>query len=815
LPLLSLLLPAAGLLTAAAPSPVRSKSPVKPAKVAAPAPAKPAADTFPHEVAPLVRKYCGGCHGASNPAAGVSLVTYKNTASVLKERSTWQKVAQNVGMGVMPPKGLPQPTKAEKEQIVAWIESTLSKADCQIDDPGRVTMRRLNRTEYNNTIRDLFFVLDLKPAEEFPLDDVGYGFDNIGDVLSISPLLMEKYLTAAEKVVKAVIVTPESASPSVRYEAEQLPSGGELYEPDGMLTALLKMAGWTPAQQRFKETDRGRRLVTGESLELTHVFPRDGDYRLRVRAFGDNGRDPASLVFRLDGREIETAAVLATQTAPDVYQVQVKLPAGEHRFTVGSQSGGSRKLVVDYLEVQGPMELPALLPISHRRIIPLRIADFGFRIGDGAVGNPQSAIRNPQSADEAARKILAAFARRAYRRPVTVEEVNRLVRYVDLARQQGDSFERGIQLAVQATLVSPHFLFRVEADKTPNDKKKRLVGQYEMASRLSYYLWSSMPDEELFSLAAQGKLNDPKVLTAQAKRMLKDSRARSLAENFAGQWLGLRKLAGHRMDRELFPEYNNELREAMITETEKFFETIVKEDHSILEFLDSRFTYLNERLAKHYGIDGVKGDEFRRVMLTSDQRGGLLRQASFLTVTSNPNRTSLVQRGKWVLEEILGTPPPPPPPDVPPLEGRRRRLTGTLRQRLEQHRKNPNCFPCHARMDPIGFALENYDAIGRWRTKEGEFTVDSSGEFPGGQKFKGPAELIAILKTRKQEFTRTLTEKMLTYALGRGLEPHDNCNVNEVAGAIARDGYRFSALVNQVVQSEPFRMRRGDGGQKS
>jgi hypothetical protein len=682
----------------------------------------------------------------------------------------------------MPPPGVPHPTPAERERLVTWIDSTLSSAECELDDPGRVTMRRLNREEYNNTIHDLFGI-NLRPADTFPSDDVGYGFDNIGDVLSISPLLMEKYLVAADQVARAVIVTPEASGKTERVAKERLATaGGEVYG--------------------------AARLLPNQEAEvgIEVAFPRDGEYYLRVRAFGQQaGPDPARMGFRLDGKEVYVADVKAVEATPEVYQTRVTVPAGKRRFAVrflndfqepsaGFRRGRDRNLIVDVLEVQGPLGLPKLLPLSHRRIITCQ--------------------PTPATHEECTRKILSAFARRAYRRPVTKAEVDRLVQIAGMAAKEGESFERGIQLAVQAALVSPHFLFRVEMDRNPKDvKTARPVGQYELASRLSYFLWSSMPDEELFALAGKGVLQNPKVLAAQVKRMLQNPRSRALVRNFAGQWLTLRRLSEVSPDPKRFPEFNDALRQAMRIETELFFAAIVKEDRSILDFLDGNFTYLNELMARHYGIENVRGNYYRRVALSGKERGGLLTHASILTVTSNPTRTSPVQRGKWVLEQLLGTPPPPPPPDVPQLEEEKQgELKGTLRQRMEQHRENPSCASCHARMDPIGFGMENYDAIGRWRTREGDQPVDSSGELPGGRRFNGPAQLIAILKGNKEQFARSLSEKMLTYAIGRGLEPNDNCNLTEIGRSVAKNDFRFSALVTEVVLSDPFRKRRGDGG---
>jgi hypothetical protein len=765
-------MPSAMLLYAAAPVQKRGRS----------APKKAEAASFEKSVAPLVKQFCGGCHGASSPAGGLSLVTYKDGAAVLKARDVWERVASNVSTGTMPPAGAPKPTEAQKALIVSWIESTLSKADCVINDPGRVTLRRLNRQEYNNTIRDLLGV-DIRPADDFPSDDVGYGFDNIGDVLSLSPLLMEKYLTAAEKVAKAAVIAPEDRTKPVHFEAESLPG----------------------ATKSSFDTLVGHIFASNSELGVEYDFPGAGEYRLRARAFGQQaGPEPAKMAFRLDGKEISAFDVPVRRDAPKIYEAKVTVSAGKHRFTAAflndfynDQGGGrvqDRNLILDYLEIEPPAGLAGPLPASHKRILFVQ--------------------PTPATKKEAARRVLAAFAGRAYRRPATAQEVDRLVRYVDLAEKQGESFERGVQVAVQAVLVSPHFLFRVELDPDPNNPKAgRLLNHYEMASRLSYFLWSSTPDEELFNLAAKGKLQDQKVLAAQIRRMLKSPKARALADNFAGQWLTLRNLGNVSPDPKLFPSFDEKLRTAMRTETEMFFQAIVAEDRSILDFIDGKFTYLNEPLAKHYGIPSVTGEQFRKVSLSGDQRGGLITQASILTVTSNPTRTSPVKRGKWVLEQLLGTPPPPPPPGVAELKDDKagEQLTGTLRQRMEQHRKDPGCASCHSRMDPIGFGLENYNAVGAWRAKDGDLPVDASGTLPGGQSFKGPAELKTILKSKKDLFTKSLTEKLMTYALGRGVEPSDKCNIDDIAKAVAKSGYRFSAVVDAIVLSDPFRKRRGDG----
>lgn len=615
--------------------------------------AKARGDAFRKDVLPFLARYCSSCHGATKPQGGLNVESLGDETTVAARRRSWQRIREYVDGGLMPPEESPQPARPEIDRLSAAIKSALDRDDCgKAGNPGRVTIRRLNRSEYNNTIRDLFGA-DYRPADDFPSDDVGYGFDNMGDVLGMPPLLMERYLAAAE-------------------------------------------------------------LVAGRAI------------------------------------------------------------------VVGPVSPGQEK------------------PETHKRII--------FR-------EPAS----PSEYPDAARAILERFATRAYRRPVARPELERLLALVDLAMADGERFEHGIQLAVRAVLVSPHFLYRVELDNRPrgtastgaNPPQVEAVGDYELASRLSYFLWSTMPDETLFRLAGEGKLHNPEVLTAQVQRMLVDFRAQALVDNFAMQWLQVRNLRSLSPDRERFPDFDEPLRQAMFRETELFFAEVMREDRSLLDLIDADFTYLNERLARHYGIKGVTGDQFRRVRLTGDQRGGLLTQASILTVTSNPNRTSPVKRGRWVLEQLLGAPPPPPPPDVSTLKDDRAVLTAaTMRQRMEQHRARASCAVCHNRLDPLGFGLENYDGLGAWRDQDAGRPVDASGTLPTGESFRGPAELKAILKARKREFARCLTEKMLTYALGRGLEESDRCTVDRILKDLESNGYRSSVLARGIVLSDPFLKRR-------
>lgn len=751
------------------------------AKVAAARQATGSKADFHKQILPFTQKYCVNCHGPTGEAAGINFDKYKSEDAVVKDRGKWLKIADAVRMRHMPPKGATQPTDAERNLVAGWVTTTMAQAECGVKDPGRVTMRRLNRAEYNNTVRDLLGV-DLHPADEFPSDDVGYGFDNIGDVLTISPILMEKYLGAADKLVAAAIVTPDPASH--RLEAEEMPKETK---GEGVIQGFYRL------------------LVSNGEVWAEHEFPKSGEYVIRARAFEQHaGDEAAKMAFRVDGKDVQTVDVAAKEDQPKSYEVKAKLDAGKHKIAVaflndfymrnGPPNNRDRNLGVDFLEIVGPLNQSLTdVPESHKRIFGTRPAGLND--------------------EEYARRIFSYFASRAFRRPATKEEVERLVGIVKQVQKGGDSFERGVQLAVEAVLVSPHFLFRVELDPAPNNPKaQRSLNDYELASRLSYFLWSSMPDDELFALARKGQLKNPKVLEAQALRMLKDPKSQALVENFALQWLTLRNLQNVSPDPKLFPGFSDELRQAMLKETELFITAVVREDRSVMEFLDGKFTYLNERLAKHYGIPGVTGDAFQRVALTDGKHAGILTQGSILTVTSNPTRTSPVKRGKWVLEQMLGTPPPPPPPNVPQLEQQQGKLTGTLRQRMEQHRVDPGCASCHSRMDPIGFGLENFNAVGQWRAQDAGAPVDASGELPDGSKFNGPIQLIEILKKQKDQFTRNLTGQLLTYALGRGLEHYDQCAVGEITAASARKGYKFSALVAEIVRSEPFRLRRGDDG---
>lgn len=723
--------------------------------------------SFVKDVQPLLAKYCSECHGAEKPKGGLALATFRDERGALARRDVWQRVAENLSAEAMPPEGKPQPEDSERGLILRWIESRVLKIDCSRIDPGRVTIRRLNRTEYNNTVRDLLGV-DIHPADDFPSDDVGYGFDHIGDVLSMPPVLLERYLGAAERIVEAAIFTSD---------------------PDR-----------APIEAR-----NGQTLASVGDAEREFEFSRNGDYLLRIRAWAQQaGPEKAKMTLRLDGKDLTTVEVDAAEGAAKVYEIKLNVTAGKHRVAGRfindyykpddpDPNNRDRNLIVEQIAVQGPLGvLPEKLPESHTRLITRQPGP------DGDVS-------------ASARAVLRPFVTRAFRRPAADDEIERLVRLVVAATNEGDSFERGIQLAVEAVLVSPHFLFRIEVDPDPLDPGAiRTLNDYELATRLSYFLWSSLPDDELFRLAEDGALRKDGNLAAQVGRMLKDPKSAALIDNFASQWLQLRNLKNVSPDRKQFPGFNDALRAAMEQETKLFFAAIVREDRNILDLLDANFTFLNERLAKHYGIPDVTGDDFRRVTLATSERGGLLGQASVLLVTSNPTRTSPVKRGKWILENLFNAAPPPPPPNVPELkEAGDKPLEGTLRQRMEQHRANPACAVCHAQMDALGFGLENYDPVGAWRTKDGSLDIDASGTLPGGAAFRSPAELKAVLRGRSGEFRRCLTEKLLTYALGRGLEYYDRCAVDGIVKNVEASGDRFAGLVLEIVRSDPFQKRRG------
>lgn len=737
-----------------------------------------AAPSFEKDVAPLVTKYCASCHSGKEPSGGVLLTAGMTSAAVAKNPTAWSRVAARVGNGTMPPKGMPMPTDAQRKQMVAWIDKNLA-GDCKLADPGKVTLRRLNREEYNNTVRDLMGV-SIRPADDFPSDDVGYGFDNIGDVLSMSPLLMEKYLAASEKVVKAAIRMSKSKSQTV--------DGASLAATPGAVPregSMFFVSNGT-ASARFKVTAPGW-------------------YRIRLKLGEQHAGDQYSLVdVRLDRDKLTTFEVRDPMGAPGNYDFPTKLTPGEYnigatftndyyRAPQNGQKAQDRNVILTSMELIGPIEDGQIKTTFQQKMIP--------------------SVPPKEGWDLAARTALSGFATRAYRRPVTTEELDRLVTVFKYGSKSADSYEMGIQLACQAVLCNPNFLFRVELDGASTSASRSLNG-YEVASRLSYFLWSSMPDDTLFAFAKSGEILKSEVMAEQVKRMLQDPRSDALVENFATQWLQLRKLNNFEPDVKQYPAFNNDLREAMLTETRMYFTEVMRGNKPITEFLDSKYTYVNEPLAKLYGIAGVSGKDFKRVSTEGTGRGGVITQASVLAITSNPTRTSPTKRGRWILEQILGTPPPPPPPGVPDLADKHITEKMSVRQKLEEHRKNPTCAACHREMDALGFGFENFDPIGKFRSADGAAPIDASADLPGGRKFTGATQLKTILMADKQLFARSFVEKLMTYATGRGVDVQDRCFVDAVVKETAAGNFKFGDIVAKVVASDPFKKRKVEGAAK-
>jgi hypothetical protein len=843
-------------------------------------------------IVPFVEKHCVNCHGEKKQKGEVTLHVFKDEASILKARKMWVRVLDQLHAGEMPPEGKPRPAFDEAERFVKAVHGVFERFDRTAKrDPGEVTIRRLNRVEYANTVRDLVGVT-IPLGDDFPNDNVGYGFDNIGDILSLSPLQFERYLASAEVIVRTAIVFGEPSAPPRRFAGGvhgfEGTNYGQRYDNRGRLSRdadgkaipekdklpALPGDGWRvfydkgPLQKRF--------------IDLLN----SGEYKITAKLQGVKiGNEPSKFALVVNGA-IVLEGVCGDKMEEHVASVRLKAGALHvgvsllNEFTDPKDETKKRGIVLDSITIVGPT-----IPESHEMLL---------------------AGSEKLEGDAKSRFVLERFVTRAYRRPATKEEVDRLMKVMRqaeqapwfklseaslkklqeekvpqnvinklnpllkadfrddeqfensvrallivngkpddthlkavlaAAEQAPPSWEARIALAMRAVLASPKFLYRAELDSRPMEKEAHPIDDFQLASRLSYFLWSTMPDQELFDLAAKKQLHQN--LPAQVKRMLADPRSKALFDNFATQWLHLRKLREFSPDPKLFPEFTLELRDDMLRETDHFFMAVVREDRSILDLIDGKFTYLNQRLAKLYDIGDTNGNSslpkvqmvnpkgeaippitaekdsmvgrnpFVRVNLENTRRGGLLTHASVLAITSQPTRTSPVKRGHWVLERILGTPPPPPPPNVPPLEGKKEAKPATLRQQLEQHRANPDCTGCHARMDPIGFGFENFNAIGRFRDKDGDLPIDAAGELPGGQKFNGPDELKTILKNKKELFSRNLTEKMLIYAAGRGLDFYDRRSVDGILAELQKNDNRFHSLITAIVQSDPFRMRRG------
>jgi hypothetical protein len=794
----------------------------------------------------VLDRYCLACHTQRLKDRGTVPLALDNidSSKVSSNPDVWEKVVLKLRAGLMPPAGAARPDKATLDGLATFLESELDRSAAAAPNPGRTEpFHRLNRAEYQNAIRDLLG-LEIDVSALLPPDDVSYGFDNIAGVLKISPTLMERYLSAAQKISRIAVGTPQPAL-NIDYFRMADDLAQDVHLP-------------------------GLPLGTRGGTIIRYTFPMDGEYEIRPRLARDLNEgvpvytETQVLEISIDGDRaglftlpgIQPAAPRPPQPAaqapqpaqrddppdpqvPAISQIQQGPRASATERAARNRAdekwnlripvkAGPHEIIVTFLNRTPALEETTRLPFLRPYPAGVNIPEtrLGAHLRSVEIAGPYNAARSSDSASRrqificrgttpaaeaaCAKTILSRLTRRAYRRPITNADVEPLLAFYNEGRSEA-GFDEGIERALRRLLVSPEFLLRVERDPAGLEPNAAYpVSDVELASRLSFFLWSSIPDDELLNLAAKRQLATPAVLARQVRRMLADRRAEAFVKNFAGQWLFLRNLEATVPVQSVFPDFDDTLRQAFERETELFFESIVREDRSALDLLRADYTFLNERLARHYGIPNVKGSHFRRVTLGTDSvRRGLLGHGSILAVTSYPDRTSPVKRGKWILENLLGTPPPPPLPNVGEL--RPTSQSGdvlSMRQRMEQHRARPVCASCHAMMDPLGLALENFDAVGKWRTLgESSAPIDASGSLPDGTKFEGSAGLRQAL-LQSNRFAATLTEKMLTYALGRGLEHYDAPAIRSILRTASREDYRFASLVIGIVQSTPFRMRR-------
>ena len=750
----------------------------------------------------LVDQYCVRCHNDRTRTGNLSLDGFAVDA-VADHVEVWEKAVRKLRAGAMPPAGAPRPDETDHTRLLTYLETELDTIATTTPNPGRTeTFRRLNRTEYRNAVRDLL-ALDVDVAALLPRDDASFGFDNVG-VVELSPTLMERYLAAAQKIsrlaVGSMAIVPGSRVVTLRPDLTQ----------EGHLDGLP--------------------FGTRGGTILEHTFPLDGEYEIEVRLARNRNenveglREPHVLEMTLDGTRLELFNVIPDRNRLGSYyadeevdkhlNLHIPVTAGPHVFGAAFLAKNSALIETERQPYQAqfnqdrhPRQQPAVYSVS--------ITGPFDPTGAGTTPSRDRVFtcRPATPADEAdcAATILSTLTRRAYRRPVSFRDLEMPLAFYEQGRAEGD-FDAGIELALRALLTSPEFLFRIERDPdgvAPGSAYR--LGDVELASRLSFFLWSSIPDGDLLDLAEAGRLGDTVVLEAQVRRMLADPRAATLTTNFADQWLYLRNLDTAAPNLRLFPDFDDNLRNAFHQETQMLFASIVNEDRNVLDLLTADYTFLNERLAQHYNIPNVYGGHFRRVQLPEDSvRGGLLGHGSILTVTSYSTRTSPVLRGKWILDNLLGMPPPPPPPNVPPLEEPEPGVAAaSMRERMEQHRVNPACAVCHRLMDPAGLSMENFDAIGRWRDRgDNRTAIDAAGSIPGGGRFQGVTGLRDAVLAHPDVFVGTMTEKLLTYALGRGLDYHDGPAVRRIVRSAGDNDYRFSSLVLGIVKSTPFQMRR-------
>lgn len=733
------------------------------------------------QVKPVIQSACIDCHSGDEADGSLDFDAFESLDSVVDQRSLWKKIANRVRDHQMPPDDGPELNDKDRQLLLAWIDKKLPTVTCNHPNhAGPVTIRRLTRFEYANTIRDLLGI-EFDPSETFPVDESGYGFDNIGDVLSVSPLLLEKYLIAAESI------SVELIDDLARHRIDRLTMASELEPTRGSHIV-----------------EGGQLLTTTGSLLLPLPVTHSGNYRIAIEAWGQQaGPEVVEMGISVDGLMLKRFKVRVDRDNPQEYELQASLDTNQRNLEITfmndfydpdapDKNRRDRNMGVNSIRIEGPVGEAEVSAVQKQ---------FLF-------ATPSDEL----SAEEAAGKIIRLHGSRAWRRPIRQTEIDELMSLYRIGTEQGESFEGSMQLIVQALLVSPHFLFKVEAPANEDGSPRRL-NDYELASALSYFLWGTMPDNELFRRATMGELSDPEKLKVEVHRLLSDSRSLFLVENFASQWLQLRVLEQFDPDPERFAGFTPQLRAAMVRETQLLLNEVLRQDSPLSTLLDSRYTWVNRALAKHYGMSltGLTDNKFERVDVGDSGRGGLLTQASFLALTSNPTRTSPVKRGKWVLENLLADPPPPALPDVPQLDAQQE-LTGSLRQRMEQHRADPNCATCHYKMDSIGFALENFDAIGQFRELDDGVPIDATGQLPGGKEFRGPEGLQnLILADNYDAFVRCFVQKLFTFALGRGPTDRDECIIDSIARDAVSQNKPVSKIIEDLVTSEPFQYRSRAG----
>ena len=775
-------------------------------------PQQPSAETVAGYVQ-LMDSYCAACHsgGLANQTSLVPVPQLMDEvetdlSNVAAEAEVWEKVIRKLGGRMMPPPGMPAPNDADLESFVGFLSDELDRAAARNPNPGAKALHRINRAEYGNAVRDLLG-LDIDVADFLPPDVDAFGFDNIAEVMGTNPALMDRYLSAAWKITAAAI-GDVSMSPTFFTSV----NSSDLSQDNHIARLPIGTRGGMYIEYNFPVDGEYviKSVLFENTVDVTRGLEQEHDFE--VTFDGERVK-----LVRFGGYEDEEPAYLRpAMTASEIYkrfETRIQVEAGPHRVGVAFLKKSSavtlnilQPFLREHIDPISPIGIPALEAVTIEG--PFNIT------GPGNSPSRQTIFTcYPSAETEAAacaEDVLTTIARKAFRRPLRQQETDTVMGFYRAEIDKGATFDISIQTALAYILVSPQFLFRFERDPEGAEPGSIYrISDLEMASRLSFFLWSSIPDDELIDLAMTGRLQEPEVLEQQVRRMLEDERSAALGANFAGQWLYLRNVPSTSPDADIFTDFDDNLRRSLLRETEMLFESMVREDRSLVDLLDSDYTFLNERLAKHYGIEGIYGDQMRRVPVTQEYRKGLLGQGSIQLINAYANRTSPVTRGKYVLTNILGTPPPPPPPNVPPFD-EEPGVPLSMRQRMEQHRSNPACFGCHSYMDPIGLALENYDAIGRWRTDDGGVEIDPSGVIPvfrGAGSIDGPVALRNAIMSRSEQFVRTGVEMLMTYGLGRGLEATDMPIVRSVVRDAAREDYRISSLVVGIVNSAPFQMR--------